>query len=387
MVYDNSYVTVNLDAISENFEAIRQKAGNAVMAVIKADAYGHGAVQIARLLQGKCAFFGLATLSEALQLRQAGIREPLLVLGHTPVCAFPEAVREDIRVAVYQYDAALALSQEAVRQNKTAYLHFAVDTGMSRLGFQPTEENADICAAIASLPGLCAEGLFSHFATADTQDLSRTQAQTAAFSQFDAMLKARGVHIPIRHLDNSAGILHFGCEYEMVRAGIILYGMYPSNEMDSSALPLRPALQWTSRIVHLQCLPAGREISYGGTFVTQRPTRVATIPVGYADGYRRNLSNRFYVLIRGKKAPILGRICMDQMMVDVTDIPDVQLDDPVTLIGNNGQESITMEEISAAADSFHYEFACNIHHRRVPRVYYQGNEEKAVSRCLPGSNL
>ncbi len=381
MELDNSYVTINLDAIEANFNAISKKARNAVMAVIKADGYGHGAVEIARLLQGKCAFFGLASISEALQLRRAGITAPLLVLGHTPVSAFPEAIEEGIRVTIFHYETALALSQEAVRQNKTAYFHFAVDTGMSRLGFQVTEEHADLCAAIARLPGLCAEGLFSHFATADSGDLSRTRAQAALFSQFDAMLKSKGVCVPIRHLDNSAGILHFGCEYEMVRAGIILYGMYPSEEMATSAISLQPALQWISKIVHLQLLPAGREIGYGGTFVTQRPTLVATIPVGYADGYRRNLSNRFYVLIRGKKAPILGRVCMDQMMVDVTDIPDVQHSDEVTLIGIDGEETITMEEISAAADSFNYEFVCGINHRRIPRVYYRGDQVKTVSYC------
>ena len=385
MELENSYVTINLDAIEANFSAISKKAGNAVMAVIKADGYGHGAIQMARLLQGKCAFFGLASISEALHLRRAGITEPLLVLGHTPISAFPEAIQENIRVTIFHYETALALSQEAVRQDRTAYFHFAVDTGMSRLGFQVTEENAALCAAIAGLPGLCAEGLFSHFATADSGDLSRTRAQAASFSQFDTMLKDRGVCIPIRHLDNSAGILHFGCEYEMVRAGIILYGMYPSEEMDTNAISLQPALQWASRIVHLQHLPAGREIGYGGTFVTQRPTYVATIPVGYADGYRRNLSNRFHVLIRGKKAPILGRVCMDQMMVDVTDIPNVQLSDEVTLIGNNGEETITMEEISAAADSFNYEFVCGINHRRIPRVYYRGDKENIVSYC-PSDN-
>ena len=381
MELENSYVTINLDAIEANFDAISKKAGSAVMAVIKADGYGHGAVEIARLLQGKCAFFGLASISEALQLRRAGITAPLLVLGHTPVSAFPEAIEEGIRVTIFHYETALALSQEAVRQNKTAYFHFAVDTGMSRLGFQVTEEHADICAAIAGLPGLQAEGLFSHFATADSGDLTRTRAQAALFDRFDTMLKDRGVNIPIRHMDNSAGILHFGCEYEMVRAGIILYGMYPSEEMATSAISLQPALQWISKIVHLQLLPAGREIGYGGTFVTQRPTLVATIPVGYADGYRRNLSNRFHVLIRGKKAPILGRVCMDQMMVDVTDIPDVQLSDEVTLIGIDGEETITMEEISAAADSFNYEFVCGINHRRIPRVYYRGDEENIVSYC------
>ncbi len=366
-----SHVKIDLDAIAENFDAICQRSGKAVMAVIKADAYGHGAVQAARLLQDSCAFFGVASIGEALELLHAGISKPLLILGHTPVSAYPQAVSHDIRVNIYHYEDALALSKEAQQQNKTAYIHFSVDTGMSRLGFQVTEEAADICAKIARLPNLKAEGLFSHFATADCKDLTRAHAQAKRFAAFDSMLKDRGIQIPIRHLDNSAGIMNFGCHYEMVRAGIITYGLYPSDEIDKSLLPLRPALQWHTQIIHLQQLPAGREIGYGGTFVTTRPTVVAVLPVGYADGYRRTLSNRFYVLIRGKKAPILGRVCMDQIMVDVTDVPNVSLHDEVVLIGKSGNKTITMEEISAAADSFNYEFPCTINHRRVPRKYYR----------------
>ena len=381
MSFDNTYVKIDLDAIAENFSAISARAeGKAIMAVVKADAYGHGAVQIAKLLQDKCAFFGLASITEALQLRQAGITTPLLVLGFTPSSAYPIAIEHDIRVTVYHYESALALSKEAQKQGKTAYLHFAVDTGMSRLGFQVNESNADVCKEIANLPGLCAEGLFSHFATADCEDLSRTHGQISLFDRFDAMLKQRGVYIPLRHIDNSAGILNFGGKYEMVRSGIVTYGMYPSPEVDATLLAVRPALPWFSRIVHLQELPAGREISYGGTFVTDRPTLVATVPVGYADGYRRSLSNKFYVLIRGKKAPILGRICMDQMMVDVTHIPDVSLLDEVVLIGQSGEEIITMEQISDAAGSFNYEFVCGIHHRRIPRIYYT-NEQPVLSDC------
>jgi alanine racemase len=246
-----------------------------------------------------------------------------------------------------------------------------VDTGMSRIGFPVTEEAADICAAIAKLPGLRAEGLFSHFATADCADLTKAKAQAALFDQFYAMLQDRGVNIPIRHLDNSAGIMNFPNHYEMVRSGIVTYGMYPSSEVAPSLLGIRPAFQWRSRVTHVKWLEAGREISYGGTYVTSRPTKVATITVGYADGYWRSLSGKFYVLIRGKRAPILGRVCMDQMMVDVTDIPDVSLSDRVTLVGRDGDACITVEQIAAEAGSFNYEFICGIS-RRVPRVYYKG---------------
>ena len=373
MNFDSTRVKIDLDAISANFDAIRKKAGVPVMAVIKADAYGHGAIQVARLLQDKCAFFGVSSMLEAMELRQAGLSTPILVLGHTPVNAYATAIEEGIRPAIFHWEDALALSEAAVALKKDAPFHFAVDTGMSRLGFQVTEESADLCAKIAALPGLKAEGLFSHFATADCEDLSRARQQAQLFDRFDAMLKHRGVQIPIRHLDNSAGLMNFDGHYEMVRSGIVTYGMYPSGEVSQELLTLTPALQWLSRVTHVKTLPAGREISYGGTFVTEKDTVVATVPVGYADGYRRNLSGKFHVLIRGRKAPILGRICMDQMMVDVTDIPGVTVNDRVTLVGRDGDEEITMETISALADSFNYEFVCGIS-RRVPRIYVSGGK-------------
>ena len=373
MDFDSTRVKIDLDAIASNMDAIREKAGVPVMAVVKADAYGHGAVQVARLLQDKCAFFCVSSILEAMELRQAGLSTPILILGHTPADAFPTAIREGIRPTIYRMEDALALSKAAQFLELPARFHFAVDTGMSRIGFQVTEEDADICARIASLPGLFAEGLFSHFATADCADLSRAEQQAERFAEFDGMLRRRGVKVPIRHLNNSAGLMNFATPYEMVRSGIITYGMYPSDEVDPSLLSLRPALQWLSRVTHVKTLPAGREISYGGTYVTKADTVVATIPVGYADGYRRNLSGKFYVLIHGQKAPILGRICMDQMMVDVTAIPGVQVGDRVTLVGIDGEEAITMEQISAQADSFNYEFVCGIS-RRVPRLYVQGGK-------------
>ena len=373
MDFDATRVVIDLDAISDNLDAIREKAGVPVMAVIKADAYGHGAVQVARLLKDKCAFFCVSSILEALELRDAGLTTPILILGYTPIEAFPTAILQDIRPAIYRLEDGKALSQAAGFLNKTAKFHFAVDTGMSRIGFQVTQADADICAKIAGLPGLEAEGMFSHFATADCEDLSRAEAQAARFAEFDEMLQKRGIRIPIRHLNNSAGLMNFRTPYEMVRSGIITYGMYPSDQVDPGLLKLRPALRWLSRVTHVKTLPAGREISYGGTYVTTQDTVIATIPVGYADGYRRNLSGKFYVLIHGQKAPILGRICMDQMMVDVTGIPGVKVGDRVTLVGTDGAETITMEAISALADSFNYEFVCGIS-RRVPRVYLQGGK-------------
>ena len=382
MDFDNTRVIINLDTISENFDAIRARAGVPTMAVVKADAYGHGAVQVARQLQDTCSFFCVSSILEAMELREAGLATPILILGHTPVDAFPTAIRENIRPTIYRLEDAEALSDTACAMNLPARFHFAVDTGMSRIGFQVTEADADICARIAALPGLVAEGLCSHFATADCADLTRAQQQAQRFAEFDAMLRTRGVEIPIRHLNNSAGLMNFKTPYEMVRSGIITSGMYPSDEVDRSVLPLRPALQWLSRVTHVKTLPAGREISYGGTYATKADTVAATIPVGYADGYRRNLSGKFYVLIRGQKAPILGRICMDQMMVDVTHIPGAEVGDRVTLVGQDGDQSITIEEISAMADSFNYEYVCGIS-RRVPRLYvHNGKVVRSVHYLL-----
>ena len=373
MNFDNTRVKIDLDAIAANFDAIQEKVGVSVMAIVKADAYGHGAIQVARLLQDKCAFFGVSSMLEAMELRQAGLTTPILLLGHAPVNAYPSAIEAGIRPTIFHYADALALSEAAVKAGKPAPFHFAVDTGMSRIGFQATEEAADLCAKIAKLPGLVPEGLFSHFATADCADLERSRAQAALFDRFYTMLQERGVEIPIRHMNNSAGLMNFDNHYDMVRSGIVTYGMYPSSEVSPERLKLRPALQFLSRVTHVKTLPPGREVSYGGTYVTTKETVIATVPVGYADGYRRSLSGKFHVLIHGRKAPIIGRVCMDQMMVDVTDIPDVQVNDRVTLVGTDGEETITMEQIAEAADSFNYEFVCGIS-RRVPRIYVSGGK-------------
>ena len=384
MSFDNTYVRIDLDAIRENIETVRRKTGTAVMAVVKADAYGHGAVPVAQHLRDICSFFGVSSAAEALELRQAGLDNPILILGHTPVDAFPLVVEQEIRPTIFRWEDALALSEEAQRQGKTAKFHFAVDTGMSRIGFQAEEDAAELCCRIAGLPGLCPEGLFSHFATADCADLSKAREQARKFDWFCDLLKQRGLEIPIRHMNNSAGLMNFTDQYDMVRCGIVTYGLYPSPEVDPKLLPLKPALSWHSHISHVKTLPAGREVSYGGLYVTREDTRVATIPVGYADGYWRSLSGRFYVLIHGRRAPILGRVCMDQLMVDVTHIPQTQPGDPVTLVGHDGDEVITVEQIAGEAGSFNYEFICGIS-RRVPRVYQQGGQQiRSVHYLLDG---
>ncbi len=375
-MYHRTYAQINLDAVNHNINNVIDKIGSnaKLLAVIKADAYGHGAVEIGRLLEDRCSFFGVACTAEALELINAGLTRPILILGYVSPCEYPKIVKNDIRIPIFSLEDAKALSDEAVRQGKTVPFHFCIDTGMSRIGFQVNEESADICKKISALPNIKAEGLFSHFATADEKNLTKAMAQRSKYIDFDNMLRDRGVNVEIRHLNNSAGIMVFDNYFDMVRSGIITYGLYPSEEVDKSLLNIKPVLQWRTHISHIKTLPAGREISYGGTYKTTADTVIATIPVGYADGYPRSLSNKGRVIINGRYAPIVGRICMDQFMVNVTDIPDAKVGDCVTLVGTDGDTCLSMEEVSNLSGSFNYELPCRIS-RRVPRVYIKNGEE------------
>lgn len=379
MVY-RTMAKIDLNALEYNIARIREKAGagTKLLGVIKADAYGHGAAEIGRLFEDQFDFYGVACIEEALELKRAGVQIPILILGYVFPDAYADVVKYDIRIPVFSLETAKALSAEACRQSKTVPFHFALDTGMSRIGFQATAQSADLCRQICALPNIKVEGLFSHFATADEADLSKANAQRKRYKQFLQLLSDRGIEIPIRHLNNSAGLMNFEEKFDMVRAGIILYGLYPSAEVDKSLLKLQPVMSWTSCVSYVKTLESGREISYGGTYKTKKSCRVATVPVGYADGYPRCLSNRGRVIIHGQYAPILGRVCMDQFMVDVTEIDCVEAGTPVTLVGRDGEAELTMEEVAELAHSFNYELPCRIA-RRVPRVYYKdGKETKAV---------
>lgn len=371
-----TYAKIDLDAVKHNADSVLKKLkGRAkLLAVIKADAYGHGAVEIGRALESRCDFFGVACVEEAIELVNAGLKKPILVLGAVLPFDFDKAVKYSIRIPVFSYEDAKALSDEAVKQNKTAKFHFCVDTGMSRIGFQPCEESADLCKRITKLPNIEAEGLFSHFATADESDLSKAKKQRERYKNFVKMLGDRGIHIEIKHLNNSAGIMVFDEFFDMVRMGIITYGLYPSGEVDKSLIDIKPVLEWKTHITYVKTLEPGREISYGGTYKTDKPTVVATIPVGYADGYPRCLSNKGRVIINGEYANIIGRICMDQFMVDVSHIKGVKPGDEVTLVGKDGNAALSMEEVSESAYSFNYELPCRIA-RRVPRVYFENSKE------------
>lgn len=374
-MYHRTYLKIDLDAIEYNIDnVLRKLAGKAkLLAVIKADAYGNGAVEVGKFLESKCDFFGVACVEEAMELINAGIKTPILVLGGVSPQQYDVIVENDIRIPIFSYEAAQALSDEAVRQNKNIPFHFCLDTGMSRIGFQVNSESADVCKKITELPNITAEGLFSHFATADEENLEKTLAQKKRFTDFVKLLSERGIAIPIKHISNSAGIMVLDDIFDMVRSGIITYGLYPSAEVDKSLMDIKPSMEWKTHISHIKTLDAGREISYGGTYVTDKETVVATIPVGYADGYPRCLSNIGRVIVNGRYAPILGRVCMDQFMVDITDIPDVTEENEVTLVGYDGELALTMEEVSEMAHSFNYELPCRIS-RRVPRVYTHNGE-------------
>ncbi len=382
MEYRRVFAKVNLDAIGKNISLIQNRIpeGVGIMPIIKADAYGHGAVEIARFLHNRATYFGVAAVDEAIELRRAGIDTPILILGYTFPDFYDDIVTYDITPAIFSYKNACLLDKVARSKGKIANIHIVVDTGMSRIGYQVCEESADEVKKISELKNLCVEGIFSHFATADEEDLGESHRQRERFDAFLAMLKERGVEPRLRHLNNSAGIMNMNDNcYDMVRAGIILYGLYPSDEVDKESFPLVPAMELITHISHVKTLPAGRGISYGHTFVTDRETVVATVPVGYADGYPRALSGVGDVLISGVRCPILGRVCMDQMMVDVTNVPGARVGDIVTLVGRDGAECITVEELAKPAASFNYEFVCNIS-RRVPHAYFRRGEHiKTVS--------
>lgn len=370
--YLRCYVEISLEAIGHNIREVKKRLpeGVKLLGVVKANAYGHGAVPVASYLENQVDYFATATIEEAVELRENGISAPILILGYVSPSQYGDLVEYDITQTIDSYAQALALEKEAARQNRKAKAHLAVDTGMTRIGFQVTEHDADEAAKIADLPHIELEGMFTHFSCADQEDKTYCSMQMEKYDKMTALLAERGVTIPLRHICNSAGIMEFDDHrFEMVRSGIITYGIYPSEEVKKERLDLIPALSWKSHVIHVKEVGPGIGVSYGATYVTEKPmTRIATVSAGYADGYPRALSNQGCVLIHGKKAPIIGRICMDQMMLDVTDIPDVQVEDVVTLVGTDGDETITIEEIANPAARFDYEMLCDIS-SRVTRVY------------------
>ena len=376
---------INLDAIHENVVNAKAltKPGTKLMAIIKADAYGHGAVMVAHTLEDVADAYGVAILEEGIELRQSGINTPILILGYTPAPLYPAMIKYDIATAVFEYDMAERMSEAAEKIGKKAKVHIKLDTGMSRIGFKQDDESLEVIKKIAKLPGIEIEGCFTHFATMDEKDKTKAMKQFERYMYFVKRIEDAGITIPVKHVSNSAGIIEKQeVNLDMVRDGICVYGMYPSDEVDKTKLKLTPAMEIKSYVSFVKTLEAGVEIGYGGTYTTTKETTVATIPVGYADGYSRALSNRGRVLIKGKSFPIIGRVCMDQFMVDISELPEIRQGDEVTLVGRDGGEYISIEEVADMSYSFNYEFVCDIG-KRIPRVYYKGGKVIATKDFYP----
>lgn len=375
--YARGYAQIDLDAIVSNMKNMNAhiKTGTKMIGVIKTDGYGHGSVPIAKALQKYDFMYGfaVATAEEAFELRENGIALPILILGYTFPYSYEKLIAQEVSFTVFRQDTVKTLAQVAAKLHKKAKVHIKVDTGMNRIGIMPDEDGFAFVEELSHMPDIEIEGIFTHFARADERDKSHAYKQLALFKAFTGRIeKELGLTDLIKDCSNSAGILEIPeANMDVVRAGITLYGLAPSEEVNMQAVPLKPALSLYSTVVYTKWIPAGSAISYGGTYVTDRCTCVATIPLGYGDGYPRSLSSKGWVLIRGKKAPVLGRVCMDQFMVDVTDIEGVCEGDRVTLIGKDGEEEISANELGELSGRFNYELVCDLG-KRIPRVYIGG---------------
>ena len=373
--YHRSFACIDLDAIKSNFDSLKSRVPSSVktMAVVKANAYGHGATRVAKALEKKADYFAVAVIEEAIELRDGGIKNPILILSYTSPYQFEALINNELIPSVYRYEDAEMLSQEACRLGKTAVIHIAVDTGMSRIGFKDSEKSADTVKKISELPNIRIEGIFSHFACADAEDKACALDQKKRFDNFIAMLEERGLTIPVKHICNSASIIDFDFSYDMVRMGISLYGLYPSDEVKKDSVSLTPAMEVVSHIIHIKEIEAGTGVGYGHIYIAPEKRKIATVCIGYADGFNRAFSNKGYVLINGKKAPITGKVCMDQIMVDITDIKDAKIGDHVIIMGSSNGETITAEQLGQMCESFNYEVVCTFM-PRVMRLYYENGE-------------
>ena len=365
--YYRCYKEIDLDIIEKNFDALKAltKEGVKAMAVVKADAYGHGAVQVAEKLKNKADFFAVATAREGVELRENGIENPILVLSYCAPAEYDLILRYGITPTISSASDARILGGKAVGLGVNCKIHVAVDTGMSRIGFCDDESGITQIKEIAKMQGLTIEGIFSHFAKADYEDKTSADRQTKRFEDFVSKLEKEGVNIPIKHICNSAGLIEFNVQhYDMVRMGIALYGMYPSDEVQKSRVELTPAMKVVAHVIHIKDIDEGTTVGYGESYVATEKRRIATVSIGYADGYNRSFSGTGYVMICGKKAPVIGRVCMDLVVVDVTDIPEVKIGMPATILG----DGISAEDLGRMCGSFNYEVVCNFA-KRVTAVY------------------
>ena len=374
--YHRTWAEINLDAVRENMEAFKANIPEEAMlcAVIKTDGYGLGAVPVAKTIGDLVWGYAVATIDEAINLRYNHVTKPIIVLGYVHPDRFTELILNDIRYTGFEEDKLKLLEKTAVKLGRTAYVHVKVDTGMSRIGVTP-EHAVDFTEWLGTLKQICIEGIFTHMATADMMQNEGAYRQQEKFEKVLNKLKEKDCCPKICHCANSAaGIWMTDAPGNMFRIGISLYGYYPSEEVTKDIIKLKPAMTLKSEIAYIKTVPEKTAVGYGATFITEKQTIIATIPIGYGDGYPRSLSNKGYVLIHGKRAPIIGRICMDQMMVDITDIPDVKEGEQVIIIGSDNDEQITAEEVAEIAGSFNYELLCNLG-KRVPRLYIRHGKQ------------
>ncbi|MEM2876311.1 MAG: alanine racemase [Candidatus Bathyarchaeia archaeon] len=381
------WAEIDIDNLAHNIKEVRRitKVSTIIMAVVKADAYGHG-VEIAAktFLENGAERLGVATLTEAIQLRKMGFNTPILILGHTPWYKSEDVVKYEVTPTVFSYEQAKNLSEAASSTGKTVKIHVKIDTGMGRLGFLTSDDSINDIVRISKLPSIEVEGIFTHFAMADRRDKSYTRDQFKKYVRVVDELEKRGVDIPIKHVSNSAATIDLP-EYnlDMVRPGIILYGLYPSNEVDKSKVNLKPAMTLKAKISYIKTVPEKTGISYGLSFITKRESRIGTLPIGYADGYRRTLSNRAEVGVRGKRAPVVGTVCMDQCMIDLTDIEGTEVGDEVILFGDGSNNAPHIDEVAEWLGTINYEVVCMVG-RRVPRVYKKNGKIVEIKDYLIG---
>ena len=384
--FNRAWAEVNLDNISHNIHEIRRITNKKaeIMGVVKADAYGHGVLEVTRtLIAGGVTRLAVSMLDEAIQLRKNGIYVPILVLNYTDPARSEEIIINDVTQTVFSHDLARALSDAAVKLKRSIKIHIKIDTGMARVGFMPGYSAVKNVVEISQLPGIIIEGLFTHFASADEKDKSYTYMQFERFVSICSELNRIGIFIPIKHVCNSAAIIEYPeMHLDMVRPGIIQFGLYPSCEVDKTKIDLRPAMTLKANIIHVKDVEKDTCISYGRIFTTKCDSRIATIPIGYADGYTRLLGNKGKVLINGEIAPVVGRICMDQCMVDITRMTkEVCVGDEVVLFGTQGDKEIRVEDVAEQMETVNYEVICLIG-KRIPRVYIQDGKVSNVLNYL-----
>lgn len=376
-----AWAEINLNALRNNIKQVVDSCpGKEIIAVIKADGYGHGALGIYKELQNCGAtMFAVATLPEAIELRKDGVKLPIIILGYTSPEFYEEVVKYDIEQTIYSYEAAYNLSVKAVKLNKTAKIHIAVDTGMGRIGFLTTRKEAEEVHKIKNLPNIELAGIFTHFATADEKNKEYTNMQIKRFNEFNKHLEELGINIPLKHVSNSAAIIDLpNLEYNGVRAGIMLYGYYPSYDVDNKRIKLMPVMTLKARIIHIKTLDKGESVSYGRKYITTKETKIGTLPIGYADGLSRLHIGKAKVIVGGKIAPIIGRICMDQCMIDLSEIPDISVGDEVILIGQDEfGNKITADDMADNIGTISYEILCDVS-KRIPRVYIKDEKQVEV---------